>query len=442
MHEESRDPCRTSSDVTAPFVCHVHFALVVPPAGLLDQIYIMNMSVMTGTACGSGSDLAVTLDSFAISEKTGFVPETPPLASLPSYFSKWEMVVGQLSDLLREKTLRDAVHHLPVVEFSENTLHSIEEWRRALIVLSALFQGYMWQEGEAGLPSKMPAILAVPFNEVSQKIGVPLVGVYAANVLYNWYLPDPSQPISADNMPHAMITYTGTEDESWFYMVALLVELEAVPAIKAMWAGISAMEEDNIEVLIINLAIIESSIKAMQHCLSRMSEKCSPQVFYVELRPYFAGTKGLDAFPNGMIYEGIDSKPRQYYGSSAGQSSAIRAIDLYLGVQHSGTDAQFLNAMLDYMPQKHRQFLQYLSKQPSLQHYVLKRRNTELIKQFNATVEAFVNYRSYHVILVTRYITNQKEHSVNASLNTKGTGGTHFMCFLKNVRDNTRAMKI
>ena len=381
------------------------------------------------------------LRSFDVSEETGFIPESPPRTSLPPYFREWEGLVGRLSQELRSKRLRRAVHSLPELEFSERTLHGDQEWQRALVVLSFLFQGYLWQDGEAGLPEKMPAILSGPFHIVSERIGVPLVGVYAASALYNWHFLDPRKPLSLDNI-HASVTYTGTEDESWFYMVALQVELEAIPALKAIWEGITARREGNTAILARCLATIESAITSMQRGLSRMFEKCNPKTFFVDIRPYFAGTRGLDVFPDGMIYEGIDTKPRKYYGSSAGQSSAIKAIDLYLGVVHTGRDAEFLKAMEDYMPRKHREFLRYLAQQPSLCQHVIDSRNVELMQQFNATVEAFARYRSYHITVVTRYIVNQRAHSVNASLDMKGTGGTNFMKFLKNVRDNTKAMMI
>ena len=384
----------------------------------------------------------LSLDAYEISENTGFVPEKPPLSSLPTYFNKWEELASQLSKLIQEKQLRKAVHQVPVLEFSDKTLRNVEEWRRALVVLTFVFQGYMWQEGESGLPSKMPSILSIPFNIVTQKIGVPLVGVYAGLVLYNWRLKDSNKPLSVDNL-HSLFTFTGTEDESWFYMLTVQIELDAVPAIKAIYEGINAKQEGNTTKLISNLAVINSTIRVMQCTLERMSEKCNPQVFFVKIRPFFAGTKGLGAFPDGMIYEGVDSKPCQYYGSSAGQSSAVKAIDHFIGVQHSGLDAEFLDAMQYYMPRKHREFLQSIRLQkPSLRQYVIESHNEELIKQFNSTVGTFVKYRTYHLIMVTRYMVNQRRHSVNASLDTKGTGGTPFMSFLKNVRDNTKAMLI
>ena len=349
--------------------------------------------------------------------------------------------MSQLSEKLHSRELREAVHALPQVEFSEKTLHSDEEWQRALVVLSFLFQGYMWQDGEAGLPSKMPALLSVPFHRVTERIGVPLVGVYAAGVLYNWHLLDSAKPIELENA-HANVTYTGTEDESWFYMVTVQVELEAVPTLKAIWNGKTAQAEGNTTALIGHLAVVESTITALQRTLSRMSERCTPKAFFVDIRPFFAGTRGLNVFPDGMIYEGVDSQPRKYYGSSAGQSSAIRAIDVFIGVEHSGPEAEFITAMEDYMPRKHRHFLHQIAQQPPLRQYVIESRNEELIQQFNAVVEAFVRYRSYHITVVTRYIVNQRAHSVNASLDMKGTGGTDFMKFLKKVRDNTKAMMI
>ncbi|CAI8010937.1 Indoleamine 2,3-dioxygenase 2 [Geodia barretti] len=382
-----------------------------------------------------------TLLSFDISEETGFIPQRPPLSSLPPYFREWEGLVDQLSEKLQRKELRQAVHRLPEVGFSSETLHSDEEWQRALVVLSMLFQGYMWQDGEAGLPSKMPALLSVPFHRVTEKIGVPLVGVYTASALYNWHMLDPDKPMELDNI-HANVTYTGTEDESWFYMVAVQVELEAVPALKAIWNGVSAKKEGDTAALVGHLAVIESAITTIHRTLRRMSERCNPKVFFVDIRPYFAGTKGLNVFPDGMIYEGVDSKPRKYYGSSAGQSSAIRAIDVFIGVEHTGPHAEFIIAMEDYMPRKHRQFLRHVAEQPPLRQYVVESQNKDLIQQFNATVEAFVRYRSYHITVVTRYIVNQRAHSVNASLDMKGTGGTHFMKFLKSVRDNTKDMMI
>ena len=360
---------------------------------------------------------------------------------LPTYFQQWEDVVGQLAQLLKEKRLRQAVHQLPQVDFSEQTLHSVEEWRRALVMLSGLFQGYLWQEGKAGIPNKVPAILAVPMYTVSKRIGVPPLITYASTTLYNWGLRDPTKRLSRDNI-YALVNHTGTKDESWFFVVHVLLEFEAVPAINAIFDGIAAKVERNNMQIINSLALIESALVSMQRTLNLMYERCDPTVFYVHIRPFLAGSKGLDAFPRGLVYEGVDSKPQQFSGSSGAQAATFQAIDGFLGNKPKGATEEFLKDMRKYMPTKHRKFVEYISSQPSLRDYVVNTGDLELITQYNATVDAFVNYRSNHIILVTRYIVLQKVNNGISSLGMKGTGGTHFMKFLKNIRDYTKALKI
>jgi len=127
--------------------------------------------------------------------------------------------------------------------------------------------------------------------------------------------------------------------------------------------------------------------------------------FYVHIRPYLAGSKGLDAFPEGLLYEGVDSKPLRFNGGSGAESSTLQAIDAVLGTQHKGTDAEFLKDMRSYMPAKHREFLEYISQEASLHQYIVRVViDLELAQQYNATV---INYGSSHIIIVTRYISIQ-----------------------------------
>lgn len=377
-----------------------------------------------------------TLNGFDVSEKTGFVPDNPPLASLPPYFSKWEEAVGQLSKLLQEKQLRRAVHQLPVLEFSEKTLQGADQWRRALVVVGFLFQGYMWQDGQAGIPDKMPSILSVPMQSVTQKFGVPLVGVYAGTSLYNWRLQDAAGPLSHENI-RAVVTYTGEEDESWFYANTLQVEIAAAPALNAMLKGAAAQAERKDEELASCLADIASAAKNMEKALKRVNEGCKPSVFFSGFLPFFSGSISV---PNGMIYEGVDTEPRKYHNFTAAQSSSVKSLDFFLGVKHNPQNSEFLDAMMDYMPQKHRDFLQFLLKQPSLRQYVVDSRNDELIKSYNAAIEAFVSFRSYHIIVVTKYVINQiAQMSGNDG---KESGESPLMSKLKSVRDSTKAAMI
>ena len=390
----------------------------------------------------SSTNRLLRLSDFDISEKTGFVPETPALRRLShETFSRWEEVMDHLPKLIKERRLREEIDSLPAVEFSERTLKTAREWQRAYVVLCFLSQGYIWMEGEKELVNKIPKKLAVPWCAVAEHVTVQPVISYPCTVYFNYELVDPEGPVGGDNL-RAIATFTGTEDESWFYIAAIFVETAAVPGLKAMGRIYDAMAVDDYKSITEDLSVVASSLHEMREGLNRMYERCDPKVFYLDIRPFQAGSKGLEAFPDGIVYEGTDPPLRQYHGASAAQNSAIHAYDIFLGAQHQGSDLEFLQTMRHYMPRKHGEFLELLRQQPSIREYAMKSRDCELIASYNRAVEAFGEFRSNHVVMVTRYIVMQKKHSVNASLEEKGTGGTPFMTFLKQVRDDTVALMI
>ena len=382
------------------------------------------------------------LSNFDISSETGFVSSLP-LASLPGeYFSEWERVLSNISELIEKKQLRRVIDSLPERDFNESTLKSVKEWQRAYLMLSFLGQGYIWMEGEAGLVNVVPRKIAIPWFAVSEHLGMQPIGCYATTVLYNYRLQDPSQPMDLDNL-QILHTFTGTKDESWFFAVHVLVEVAAVPALKAMATIFNEMAGRNYKLISQNLQTMKTALQDMQKAVDRMYDGCDPKTFFVKMRPFLAGSRGLDAFPKGVIYEGVDPAPKQYYGASAGQSSIIYAFDLFLGTEHSGKEcSEFVLAMRDYMPQQHRDFLIELEKMPSIRDYCKASGDKDLVASYDEVVEELVRFRKNHLILATRYIVNQTKHSVNPALDNKGTGGSNLIEFLKEVRDETEAMKI
>ena len=385
------------------------------------------------------ADSELSLEYFDVSEKTGFVPEVPPLPRLGNdTFARWEEVMDKLPALIESGQLRVQIDQLPEAEFSERTLKTEREWWRAYNLLTFLSQGYIWMEGEKGLVDKIPQKLAVPWYVVSKRLDLHPVCTYANLVLQNYFLHDPQGPHSENNISTAS-TFTGTSDESWFFKVHVLVEIAATPGLKAMVQAHKAIARKDNKALVAELQNITSSLYGMKEAMNKMFESCDPKTFYIKMRPFYAGSKGLDAFPDGLIYEGVDSSPLQFNGGSGGESSAIYSFDIFLGVRH---DSAFVGEMMGYMPSKHRQFLDALSRQPSVRDYIAGSGDTEVISSYNKAIDAFVEFRSSHIIIVTRYIVSQKKYSINSSLEDKGTGGTEFMPFLKKLRDETTSLKI
>lgn len=346
-----------------------------------------------------------------------------------------------LPKLIQTKQLREVVGQLPELEFNQSTLHAEAEWKRAYVVLCYIGQAYIWMHGQEGLVSKLPKKIAVPWCEVSHHLHLKPVICYATTAPYNYSVIDPQKPITSENL-RANNTFTGTKDESWFYMAALSVELAATPALRAMELAFKAMQSNNNSTLMQCLATMQRSIVNMIKELQKLYERCNPLVFYLNIRPFQAGSKGLDAFPEGIVYEGTSPTPKQFHGASAAQAPSIHALDVFLGATHSSSDRNFLETMRQYMPVPHRMFLEKLQAMSSVHDYCTTSSSPELKDAYDSVVQELVRFRNEHITVVTRYIVNQKRHSVNPTLNTKGSGGTEFMSFLKNVRNDTEELEI
>ncbi|KAL8173979.1 UNVERIFIED_CONTAM: hypothetical protein K2H54_035787 [Gekko kuhli] len=108
--------------------------------------------------------------------------------------------------------------------------------------------------------------------------------------------------------------------------------------------------------------------------------------------------------------------------------------------------------MRDYMPPHHRAFIKEIQSAPPLRRHVLTSENEELRSAYNVCVAALADLRTYHITMVTKYITvaatNAKAKQGQAIpalpmsppsfLEGKGTGGSGVLSFLKSVRDTTR----
>ena len=381
-----------------------------------------------------------SIADFSISEVTGFMPQEPPLRRLPDYYGPWEEVVSNLPALNKEQKTREAVLALPLLEVNETLLPSEESWRRAYVVLTFVGQSYIWVKGENALPKCVPACIAVPWCRVAQHLDMPPVMTYACTTLYNWYLHDPGKGVKADNL-EISITCTGTKDEEWFYLVPLFIELEAASILKLIPVMYEAMVGNDTSVIEGGFKSIARTIKEMTRLINTMYDHCSPDVFYQSIRPYQAGSKGLDAFPDGIVYECVDSEqPKVLSGASAAQNSCIPALDIFLGVKHTGETEAFLRLQRDHMPRPHRKFLETLERQTSMKEFVASCGNCQISEAYSEAVKQLIEFRNQHIVLVTRYIVQAKtrlSEKLNKSLEAKGTGGSDFMVFLQTSRNET-----
>ncbi|KAL2109356.1 hypothetical protein VUR80DRAFT_2552 [Thermomyces stellatus] len=432
------------------------------------------------------------LSDYGISPTTGFLPETLPLTRLPDpYYHKWESVVSELQALILSRRIRPVVDRLPVL--STVGLENEAEWRRAYSLLCFMAHAYIW--GGDKPAEKLPASISAPLLQVSEHLQLPPVATYAALCLWNYKPIFPDEPIDDLENLATMNTFTGSLDESWFYLVSVAIEARGAPILPTMMRAISAARAGDARTVAACLRFFAERLTELSAILQRVHENCDTNIFYHRIRPFFAGSKNMaDAgLPNGVMYEDAagNIEYRQYAGGSNAQSSLIQFFDIILGIEHRptgekrtadsdpnkrgrGKEHGFIAEMREYMPRDHARFLADVSAVANIRPFVESRKDdSELCLAFDACLAMLSSFRDKHISIATRYIvmkareararsrsrspeaTRQRVNLATASTKNQqgrgsrdepqgdkgkkltGTGGTSLLPFLKQARDET-----
>ena len=176
---------------------------------------------------------------------------------------------------------------------------------------------------------------------VSTHLGLPPVATYAGVCLWNYKPLFTDESVDRLENLSTLHTFTGSLDESWFYLVSVAIEARGAPIIPAMLTAIAAARVDDGQTVTECLQFFAERLDGLIALLQRMYENCDTHVFYHRVRPFLAGSKNMaDAgLPNGLIYDdgGGPDVYRQYSGGSNAQSSLIQFFDIVLGIEHRPT---------------------------------------------------------------------------------------------------------
>lgn len=431
------------------------------------------------------------LSDYGISPTTGFLPEVLPLTRLPDpYYHKWESIVSELQALILSRRIRPVVDRLPVL--STIGLEHDGEWRRAYSLLCFMAHAYIW--GGDSPADRLPASISAPLIQVSERLKLPPVATYAALCLWNYKPIMPDEPFDDLENLATMNTFTGSLDESWFYLVSVAIEARGAPILPAMMTAISAARSGDSHTVARCLRFFAERLTELSAILQRVHENCDTNIFYHRIRPFFAGSKNMAeaGLPSGVMYEDAAGNVgyRQYSGGSNAQSTLIQFFDVILGVEHRPTGEKrptgpvsdkggrpkehgFIAEMREYMPGDHARFLADVSAVANIRSFVEARKDdTDLCLAFDACLAMLSAFRDKHINIVTRYIvlkareararsrsrsphaTRQRVNLATASTKNQqgrgprdepgetknqltGTGGTSLLPFLKQARDET-----
>ncbi|KAI0006826.1 Indoleamine 2,3-dioxygenase [Xylariaceae sp. FL0662B] len=423
------------------------------------------------------------LADYGISPKYGFLPDVLPLTRLPDpYYNKWESIAANLQGLILSKRLRGVIDRLPIL--STVGLEHDAEWRRAYMLLTFFAHGYIW--GGDTPCDRVPPSISAPLLKISEHLEVPPVSTYAASVLWNFKPLFVDEDIDdLDNLA-TLVTFTGSLDESWFYLVSVAIEARGGPIIPLMLNALAAARQGDSATVTRCLCAFAERLDDLGELLHRMHEGCDPDFFYRRIRTFLAGSKNMAeaGLPKGVMYDdgSGNSEYVQYSGPSNAQSSLIQFFDIILGIDHRPTGEKadpsseseregrssipkhnFIRDMRRYMPGPHARFLNDVGAVANIREFVESRGpgDRALRIAYDACLSMLRAFRDIHIAIVTRYIivparanrarsrsrspeaVRSRQNLATASRNEKhhgkvrGTGGTALIPFLKQARDET-----
>ncbi|KAF8570123.1 hypothetical protein P879_03585 [Paragonimus westermani] len=318
-----------------------------------------------------------TLEHYHLSERTGALLENP-LSELPPEYDPWNQLIDDLPNLFQNRTLRERINQLPLLEPS--SLNNHEELILAHKVLSFAASTYVWLHGKGGEPEYLPTQIAVPLVNISDKLGIQPIMTHQDLVLGNCLYVDPERPPKLIHSP--------TQHASWKLFIELsgFIEVAFAPCLKLMIDAVDAQDPLDVDRIVLCLRKIAEVIPTMTQGLKMLYDSMSPQEFYVELRPILSGwTAGK--LKDGLLYEGVtperetpcnidknmetsslpslahDKRGTKFacMGGGTTQSITLRALDTFLQIKHHEEDAAFFQSLRPYMITEHRKFLQDLS---------------------------------------------------------------------------------
>lgn len=351
--------------------------------------------------------------------RRGFLPDTDPATQFPagSEYAVLDTLGRDLPSLLHDNGFRAYARslHIPAWNGGPDEL-----LRLYYVRLGFLASAYV---NQVGLPPEttLPRNIAVPLCHACDQLKRPPILSYDGYALYNWKRFQPSGPVALGNIDTVQ-NFVHMYDEHWFILVHVEIEAIAADILAAMDRSTAAIRAGDAATLSSHLKTIAKAVWRQVAVLRRIPEKMDPHLYFKTFRPYIR-------FFEHVVYEGVDAKPMSYRGETGAQSSILPALVSYLKIPHKPSLLMnHLADMRNFMPADHRELLQEIAAMPDVKPLADK-------EIFNDLLEAVATFREVHFGWAEMYI---HQHVADP----RGTGGTPYRQWLKQLIDETREFKI
>lgn len=372
------------------------------------------------------------------SSGTGFLMAPDPIENLNTVDNPLDPgVTGALLDVasslpvrIERGTIRADLQSMQVFDMAP--MAEVKDMRiteRLFQIYAHFANAFVWCD-QSDPATYIPKAVAAPMVQLSKFVERPPIVPYASTALSNFQRLDPNGPHQLENL-RCIQKMIDIPDESWFHLVHVEIEAHAGGAIFALLEAACMAKQGDTAGVEAELAKVPPVFDKMINSFRRITEQCDTNVYYHTLRPYLFGF-------DGIIYEGVDEfggKPMKFTGETGAQSSVIPAIKALIGLQHShGGLTEDLEAMKSYMPKPHRELLARIDP-TAIRSFVKSANNPNLREVYNLCLERVVDFRSLHLKMAHAFIAQKVK-------DPRGTGGTDFMKWLTQLRDETAQQMI
>lgn len=135
-----------------------------------------------------------------------------------------------------------------------------------------------------------------------------------------------------------MHLFSRTREEEDFYIASAGVELRGAEILRIIedYHNLPNVNDiGTISKISRSLYRVAGIIDELSDIMQSVRAGCDPHVFYWAVRPWYRGSDADGPEAPGWIYEGVDNYDQlDLSGPSAGQSSMMHALDIWLDVDH------------------------------------------------------------------------------------------------------------
>jgi indoleamine 2,3-dioxygenase len=354
----------------------------------------------------------------------GFLPERDPLQAFApgSAWAVLDEIGRDLPSLLVDPGFRDYARQLKIPPWSqpEDESERLRQLRLYYVRLGFLASGYINQVGQPPV-NVLPRNLAVPLCQACRELSRPPILSYDGYALYNWKRFNPAGPIALGNID-TLQNFVHLYDEHWFILVHVEIEAIAAQILAAVERAAPALASNDRATINAALDTIGQAVWRQVAVLRRIPEKMDPALYYKAFRPYIR-------FFEHVVYDGVEAAPLDFRGETGAQSSIMPMLVALMKIPHrESLLTNHLADMQNFMPAEHRALIDSVRRLPPLRPLAEK-------ELFNNVLEAMAVFREVHFGFADEYIHKRVT-------DPRGTGGTPYMEWLRQLIDETRAHKI